>query len=118
MNRMSLSLIGLALLISACTSTSTLSGRDRGHAMPAVTSGAHSERRKFNIPAEDARVALNEWSRQANLQLLFDYSALGGRQTHAVQGRLPPVQALEAMLKDTGLNVSTVNENTLAIGAD
>jgi len=106
MNRVLIAAVGLSILISGCTSTF------------AVRSGSIADLRRFDIPAEEATVALNEWSRQGHMQVLFDYSDLRGRQTQAVAGVIEPSKALKVMLKDTGLNFSTVNEKTIAITPD
>jgi iron complex outermembrane recepter protein len=71
----------------------------------------------FHIDAGDAARTLNEFSRQSNLQLLFDYSVVTGRRTHAVSGDLPAVVALQKMLEDTGLGFDYVNDRTLSIAA-
>jgi hypothetical protein len=115
MNRVLLGYVSLCLLISGCTSSSALSTRDAGHKTPSVESGAHEELRQFNIAAADAPTALNEFSRQANKRVLFDYSVLRTRQTRAVEGMLQPSEALGSMLKDTGLVARDVNELTVAI---
>jgi iron complex outermembrane recepter protein len=69
----------------------------------------------FHIAAGDAAATLNEFSRQSNLQLLFDYSVVRGRRTHAVTGDLPAAAALHRMLQDTGLTFDFVNDRTLSI---
>jgi hypothetical protein len=71
--------------------------------------------RRFSIAATDAPAAVNEFSRQADLQVLFDYQQLQGRKTHAVNGELEPLYALSDMLKDSGLVFQWVDERTLAI---
>jgi hypothetical protein len=118
MNRVLLSYVSLLSLISGCTSSSALSTHDAGQKMPSVESGAHEELRQFNIAAGDAPTALNEFSRQANKQVLFDYAVLRTRQTRGVEGMLQPSEALRSMLKDTGLVARDVNELTLAITPD
>ena len=118
MNRVLLGYVSLCLLISGCTSSSVLSTHDAGHKMPAVESGAHEEVRKFNIAAGEAPTALNEFSRQANKQVLYDFNVLRTRQTHAVEGMLEPSAALRSMLKGTGLVADNVNELTVAIVPD
>jgi hypothetical protein len=118
MNRVLLSYVSLCLLISGCTSSSALSTHDAGHKMASVKSGAHEELRKFNIAAGDAPAALNEFSRQANKQVLYEYTILQTRQTHAVEGMLQPSEALKSMLKGTGLVANNVNELTVAIVPD
>jgi hypothetical protein len=115
MNRVLLSYVGLCLLISGCASSSALSTHDGGHKMPSVESGAHEELQQFNIAAGDAPTNLNEFSRQANKQVLFDYSVMSTRQTRAVEGMLQPSDALRSMLKGTDLVARNVNELTVAI---
>src|SRR5262249_10799732 len=69
----------------------------------------------FYIEAGDAALTLNEFSRQAGLQLLFDYNVVRGRQTRAIKGELEQSAALQQMLADTGLVFEYVNDRTLAI---
>ena len=116
MNRMLFSCVGVCLVAAGCTSHPPVLTRDTGHLVASVKTGAPEESRKFDIPAEDARVALNEFSRQANVQLPFDFTAFRGLQTHAVEGMWQPSDALKAMLKDTGFVANVVNERTWAIG--
>ncbi len=118
MNRVLLSYVGVFLAVAGCTSHPVVLTHDAEHAARSVESGTPPEARKFDIKAEDATVALNEWSQQGNLQILADFSALRGRQTHAVEGTLPPAQALKSMLMGTGLSFRYVNENTMAIATD
>jgi len=69
----------------------------------------------FHIEAGDATLTLNEFSRQAGLQLLFDFSVVRGRTTQAVKGVYEPSDALRRMLASTGLKFDFVNERTLAV---
>jgi hypothetical protein len=102
MNRVLLGYVSLLSLLSACTSSPPLS--------------THKEElRSFHIPAEDAPTALNEFSRQSNKQILFDYMVLRNRQTRAVDGTLQPSAALGSMLKGTGLVARNVNDLTVAV---
>lgn len=69
----------------------------------------------FHIEAGDAALTLNEFSRQAGLQLLFDFSVVRGRTTQAVKGPYEPRDALRRMLASTGLTFDFVNPRTLAV---
>jgi iron complex outermembrane recepter protein len=69
----------------------------------------------FHIEAGDATLTLNEFSRQAGLQLLFDFSVVRGRTTQAVKGPYEPRDALRRMLASTGLTFDFVNPRTLAV---
>ena len=86
LKRVLLSGVGLCVLVAGCTSNpAVVSTHDS--AQPAsvpVMSRTLEEARQFDIPAGDARSTLNEFSRQSNVQMLFDFTALSGRQTAAV----------------------------------
>ena len=77
--------------------------------------GAASPRRHFDLEAGDAATTLNEFGRQSDLQVLFDYQVLKGVQTHAVQGDLDASDALTRMLAGTGLVFDYVNSRTLTV---
>ena len=57
--------------------------------------------RLFDIPAGEASTALRDFTHQAGLQLLFDYTAASTVKTHGVSGRLEPDAALAEMLRGT-----------------
>jgi hypothetical protein len=63
-------------------------------------------------------VALDAFSRQAHLQLLFDARELKGRTTQAVDGKMEPLYALNDILKDSGLRFAWVDEQTLSISPE
>ena len=73
---------------------------------------------RFAIAAQDAADALNAFSAQSRLQLLFDYDAVQGIRTRAVSGTLPVAAALGQMLSGTGLKFEVVNERTISIVRD
>jgi iron complex outermembrane receptor protein len=70
---------------------------------------------EFHIAAGDATLTLNEFSRQAHVQLLWDFNVVKGRVTQAVDGLYEPRDALRHMLGNTGLVFAVVNERTLAV---
>src|SRR5690349_17064020 len=78
----------------------------RANAAPAV---------EFHIASGDATLTLNEFGRQAGLQLLFDFSTVKGRVTQSINGFYEPRDALRHMLGNTGLDFAFVNERTLAV---
>jgi iron complex outermembrane receptor protein len=81
----------------------------------AVPAPAATALQSFHIDAGDATLTLNEFSRQSNLQLLFDYNVVRGRRTRAVSGDYEPTAALRQMLAGTGLVFDFVNDRTLAV---
>jgi len=70
---------------------------------------------EFHIPGGDATAALTEFSRQARLQLLFDYDVVKGHTTKPLDGLYTPAAALQRLLGDTDLEFDFVNERTLAV---
>jgi iron complex outermembrane recepter protein len=71
----------------------------------------------FQLPADDAAEALTAFARQSQLQLLFDYGAVQGIRTHAVEGSFEADHALSMMLNGTGLDFELINERTITIVA-
>jgi outer membrane receptor protein involved in Fe transport len=70
---------------------------------------------EFHIDGGDATTTLTEFSRQAHLQLLFDYSVVKGHTTKALEGTYQPAEALQRLLANTDLEFDFVNERTLAV---
>jgi iron complex outermembrane recepter protein len=70
---------------------------------------------EFHIEGGDATSTLTEFSRQARLQLLFDYNVVKGHQTKPLDGSMPPAEALRRLLATTDLDFDFVNERTLAV---
>jgi len=115
MNTRWLSSMGLLWVMAGCVSCSALGTRSVERSVVLPSPNTAETPREFHIPAADAPTALNVFSRQAGTQVLFDYIVLRLRQTRAVDGTLIPSEALQAMLKGSGLVAEAVNERTLAI---
>ena len=84
-------------------------------ALHTASADAAGLRRHFELEAGDASVMLNEFSRQSDLQVLFDFNILRGMKTRAVSGDFDPSAALKSMLKGTNLVFDFVNDHTLAV---
>jgi iron complex outermembrane receptor protein len=80
---------------------------------PALAQGAQPK--PFDIPAQDATGALNRWSKQAGIQLLFPYDSLAGRRTVALRGRYAPREALLRLLDGLPLRVASENVSMVAL---
>lgn len=78
-------------------------------------SAAAAEKRRFDIAAGEARSTLNEFSRQADLQIYFDVDAVRRYMTQAVAGELEAADALAVMLGGTELIFEFVNERTVTV---
>lgn len=79
------------------------------------TSASLASPAHFDIDAGDAALTLNEFARQSNLMLLFDFAQLKGVRTQGVQGDMEPVAALAALLAGTSLRFDFVSERTIAV---
>src|SRR4029077_12844747 len=69
----------------------------------------------FELPAGDARVMLNRFSEQSEIQLLFDFTQLTGKNTNEVIGDYEPVDALRMLLRGLPVGWEFVNDRTLAL---
>ena len=70
---------------------------------------------RFDIPAMPASSALNMLGRQANKQLLYFYDEVQGITTQAVVGEYTLDIAIELMLRETGLVVTTNDRGVLTV---
>src|ERR1700730_7784590 len=84
-------------------------------ALHTAVASAAGPRRHFDLEAGDASLMLNEFSRQSDLQVLFDFNILRGMKTRAVTGDFDASTALTSMLKGTNLVFDFVNNHTLAV---
>ncbi|MGN6421934.1 MAG: TonB-dependent receptor [Asticcacaulis sp.] len=80
-----------------------------GAAMMAVISApAFAQNEKnFNIPAQDAATAIPAFVQQSGYQVLAKADDLQGVRTNAVQGQMSVGDALDQLIKGTGLSVRT-----------
>lgn len=69
----------------------------------------------YDISAGDLGTALNRFSDQSGLQVLFDASLVRGRTAPAVQGRFGAREALARLLQGSGLEASYVNDRTVIL---
>ncbi|TAJ92310.1 MAG: TonB-dependent receptor [Gammaproteobacteria bacterium] len=69
---------------------------------------AQDERIRFDIPAGDAREGLNAFAAQSRLPLLYRASDLLNARTNAIQGEYTASEALEILVRDTGI-IATLN---------
>jgi len=84
-------------------------------ALTSINVEAAGPHRHFDLDAGDASLMLNEFSRQSDLQVLFDFNILRGMKTQAVTGDLDASAALKGILKGTNLVFDFVNDHTLAV---
>ena len=61
----------------------------------------------FNIPRQRADLSLIRFAEQADITLLFPLDRIVGKQTNPVSGQHSIMNALQMLLKDTGLKTDT-----------
>lgn len=76
-------------------------------AASAGAASAAERSQRFDIPAQAAADALNDWARQASTQIVFAYDDVQGRRTPAVRGDFTPRAALQQLIAPLGLRVSS-----------
>ncbi len=74
-----------------------------------------AETHRFDIASGDALVTLEDFSRQSDVQILFNPDEVAGQHTVAVVGKLDPKQALTRMLSGTALTFAFSDRRTVAI---
>ncbi|HVP85091.1 MAG TPA: TonB-dependent receptor plug domain-containing protein [Rhizomicrobium sp.] len=74
-----------------------------GACAAALTTAAFAH--SFDIPATDLKAALNAYSTQSGVPLIFSGDAIKGIRANAVKGDMPADDALEHLLKGTGFGI-------------
>jgi hypothetical protein len=73
--------------------------------------------RHFDIQAQTAAAALNEFARQADITLVFSSALVAKHQILAIHGDFTVIDALRKLLGGSGLSFKQVSDTTIAIDA-
>ncbi|MGY4395733.1 iron complex outermembrane receptor protein [Sphingomonas sp. UYAg733] len=76
---------------------------------------AAQSRQSYNLPAGDAAQNVQKIAVESGVQVMAPNADLAGIKTNAVKGDYTPVEALQRMLANTGLEVVASGENTVVI---
>ena len=71
----------------------------------------------FSIPEQDLGASLNQFARQSEHQIVFSTDVAAGKTAHAVQGELPPEEALAMLLAGTELTWRRDGDAFLVVSA-
>jgi outer membrane receptor protein involved in Fe transport len=71
----------------------------------------------FNITATDLANALNQFARQSDRQIVFSSAATAGRRAKPLSGSYRPQEALDALLRDSGLVYDVAQDGTIVVSA-
>ena len=93
-------------LLSSALVASVLLGSSMAQAAPVA----------LNIPSQSLASALNEFGKQANLQVLYSPDQVQGITSRGVSGSLEPVKALETLLQGSGISYQ-LNGDTVILNA-
>src|SRR5688572_12486940 len=69
----------------------------------------------FDIPSQPAAAAIRSWAQQSGLQVFASEEHLRGVRTNEVRGLYMPVEAVQLMVENTGLEVVATGEKTVTI---
>jgi hypothetical protein len=86
-------------------------------ALVGVQAHAEDALRHFDIQAQTAAAALNEFARQADITLVFASAVVANRQTAALRGDFTVAQGLRKLLDGSGLSFNQLSLTTIAIGS-
>lgn len=75
------------------------------------------EKVNVDLPVAPLGEAINALAQQSSVQVIFASDLGAGRNAPAVKGRFTPEQALQTLLKDSGLQVQAKDERTFVIVA-
>lgn len=78
---------------------------------PAIAAGYSGKPLYFEISEGPAQSQLTEFSKQSELQMIYDYEAFGGVMTRAVRGNYKPLDALGEMVKGTDIKFALLEGN-------
>lgn len=71
--------------------------------------------RSFDIPSQPLAAALSEFARQSGKELLFAPDIAARKTSSRVQGMLSPLEALDALLRNTGIGFSTTPNGAILL---
>ena len=83
-----------------------------------VVAEEKNEKVMFNIPRQRADLSLINFAEQADITLLFPLDKMEGKQTNPVSGKHSIMNALQMLLKDTGLKTDVSESGQLSILID
>jgi hypothetical protein len=76
---------------------------------------ADTARKPFDIAAQPAAAALNEFARQADITLFFSYDLVAAARTRALKGRYTVDDGLARLLAGTGFGYQQVGDDAFLI---
>ena len=85
------------------------------YAVPQVAHAQSGGAVTFNITATDLGSALNQLAQQSDHQIIFPNDAAINRASRPLQGKFLPQEALQILLKDSGLSFTFDNDGMIVV---
>jgi iron complex outermembrane receptor protein len=82
-----------------------------------VATPAAAQAKNYEVPAQSAQSAISALGRQADIQIIAARRITAGKRTNAVRGSMTVEQALDALLRGTGLTARRTGAQTYTIVA-
>lgn len=80
-----------------------------------VAEATEESTKAFAIAPQTLNDALVNFAQQAHIELLFSADSVRGLNSQSLNGRMTVEQALQVLLKNSGLNYRFINNNTAAV---
>ena len=84
-------------------------------AAPVVAQAQAAARVEFDIPAGDTAAALNAFSRQAGVQLMFPYDVAARHRTDGLKGAFGREEALRKLIEGADLEIASANAQVITL---
>ena len=83
---------------------------------PVVAAAQLQDRQSFDLPAQDLGDALRKVAEQAGIELYASSADLAGRRTGPLKGDITPREAIETLLRGTGLTPRFERSSVIILG--
>lgn len=86
---------------------------------PAHAAPAHAQSRAiaFDIPSQNLATSLNEFGRQAGVQMVFPYDIVEGRRSLPLKGRFTRAEAIRRLIAGRGMAIAFEGPNMISLAA-
>src|SRR3546814_19981558 len=83
---------------------------------PVAAAAQLQDRQSFDLPAQDLGDALRKVAEQAGIELYASSADLAGRTTRPLKGDITPREAIETLLRGTGLTPRFARGSVIILG--
>ncbi|MEE4452216.1 TonB-dependent receptor [Novosphingobium resinovorum] len=72
----------------------------------------------FDIPSQNMATSLNEFGRQAGVQMVFPYDVVAGRRSAPLKGRFTRAEAIRRLIAGRGMTIAFEGSNMISLAAE